>query len=459
MSYVKNTAYVGIAKVFENLISYFLIVLISRYLGAKGLGQYSFIFAFVGVFFIFSDWGLNYMMIKDLSRDFSKVNKYVSNIVTLKTILIVLSFVIYFITIFFIGKNEILITLLLAGLIQITTFLGRIFFNILRIKQQGKLISLTNLLERIIAIILGGLFLVLYKNLTAFVLCLLIAQLIRMSIVFICSKKYFSYKFSLNWKFLKKLIKQGYPFLLVGVFATIYVQLDSIMLSFMKGDIVTGWYNAPYKLINILNIIPVILLTFGFPMFSKLYKENKKQLQKLLEKISYYSLVLILPIVVGVMFLSYRILEFIYKFGSIESAQVFKILIVAELFVFLTTIFGQFIAACDKQKEFMKIAGIGAIINIILNFVLIPKYSLYGAGYATLISYFIMFFAMYYYINKYMLKLRLIKKLILPLIGCLIMGLILNQILYLHLIWIVLICVSSYGLILLPFEIKNIKKN
>jgi O-antigen/teichoic acid export membrane protein len=84
----------------------------------------------------------------------------------------------------------------------------------------------------------------------------------------------------------------------------------------------------------------------------------------------------------------------------LESFIAFKILIVAELFVFLTTIFGSFIAAIGKQKTFAKIGGLGAIINIILNLILIPKFSLYGAAFATLATYALMFICMFIFVRQ-----------------------------------------------------------
>ena len=90
--FVKNTGFIGIATIIQNIISYLIIILISRYLGAEGLGQYSFIFAFVGIFFIFSDFGLSQLLIKDLSKDESKIDKYISNILSLKIFLLLLCF-------------------------------------------------------------------------------------------------------------------------------------------------------------------------------------------------------------------------------------------------------------------------------------------------------------------------------------------------------------------------------
>jgi O-antigen/teichoic acid export membrane protein len=164
---------------------------------------------------------------------------------------------------------------------------------------------------------------------------------------------------------------------------------------------------------------------------------------------------LIIPIIIGVFYLGGWILSFIYNINSIESFIAFKILIVAELFVFLTMIMGQFIAALDKQKIFAYIGGIGAVVNVILNFVLIPRFSLYGAGYATLITYFLMFVLMYIYIKKNLLNFRFFRYLIVPMVGSLVMWLVLVNVLGLHLFWIVLVCLVVYGVVVIGFNLKE----
>ena len=456
--FVKNTSYIGISTVIQNIISYLIIVLISRYLGAEGLGQYSFIFAFVGIFFIFSDFGLSQLLIKDLAKDESKIDKYISNILSLKILLLLVCFIIYFVLIFFIGKHELIIAMIIAGIAQIVTQLSQPLFSLGRVKHKSKTVGVALVIERILTLIFSFYTIIILKDLNFFLIGYLIAQIIRTIWLYLSTKKYFNFTLGINKKYILNLIKKSYPFLLIASFAFIYVQMDTIMLSLINGDIVTGWYNAPYKLINVLNVIPAVLLMFGFPYFSKLFHKNKKQAKKLLETILSYSMLLIFPVVVGVFFLGQRIIEFVYKISAIESFIAFKILIIATIFIFLTTILGQFIAACDKQKVFAKIAGIGAAINIILNFALIPKYSLYGAGVATLISYLVMFILMFIYIKKNLLKFRFFRYLILPIVGSATIGIILHYLINLNMIILILISAVFYFLFIIGTKFIKLNK-
>ena len=405
--FIKNTSFVTIARVFENIFAYLIIIIITRYLGVDGLGQYSFIFSFVGLFFIFSDFGLTPMMTKDLAKDFSNINKYASNVLTLKLILTLASLLIYCGSLFFIGKENLFLALILAGFIEVFNKVFSFSKSILRVQHNGKVIALVNAGERLIALIGAFIVLPITGDLFWFVFVLFISYFTKSVVSYLSVKDYFDFSFTLNWTFLLDLLKKSYPFMFIGIFAMIYVRMDTVMLFFLKNDEVVGWYNAGYKLINVFNMFPALLLTFGFPLFSQYFAENNKSaLKSLFKKLIKISVLVIIPIAIIVFLFGKRILNLIYGINAIEASIALNILIVADIFIYLTIIMGQFISAADRQKVFMKIAGIGALINISLNIILIQKYSLYGAGASTLITYLIIFFIMTIYIRGKILGLK-----------------------------------------------------
>jgi O-antigen/teichoic acid export membrane protein len=246
--------------------------------------------------------------------------------------------------------------------------------------------------------------------------------------------------------------------MMISLFSFIYVKIDQVMLSFMKGDVVVGWYSAGYQLITVLNVLPLILLTFGYPIFAKL-SNKKKELRAFLERLLYYCLVLMLPITVGVMFTAGRVIEFIYGFNTVQSATAFRILIIAEVFVFLTIVMGDFISSCDKQKVFSNITASGAVINLVLNLILIPKYSLYGAAFATLITYLGIFVFSYIYIRRSIIKFSLFRSFIVPLIGSILMGFVVYKLIFLNIILLIAIGGIVYAPVIFAYEYYKYKKS
>lgn len=454
-NYLKNTFIIGIGKIIENIISFLIIIILTKYLGAKGLGQYSFIFAIVSIFFIFNDFGLSIFMIREISKKFSLIDKIFNNILQFKLIILIITFIIYLISLKFINKNEIIIGLIFAGLIQIIRNISDLFYNILKVKEKSYLISVLLTFEKIINLIWAVIFIIYLKNLNYFIVGMSLTSIISLIIISINTKKYIKYKSKLDIKEIKHYISISFPFILTGIFATIYIQIDSIMLSFLYSDKVVGWYNSGYKLINTILIIPITFLTFGFPKLSYLYSRNILKFEKLLNNIIFYNLILIIPITIGGLILSDRIIEFIFHFQSAEASNSFKILLIVQIFIFLNLIYNNLYNSINKQIQFSKIAGFGATINIILNLILIPKYSLYGAGVATLITYIIIFILSNMYIKKIKIKINFINKIKILIIPSILLILSINILINYNLLIIIIISGIVYLIPILIYFLKN----
>ncbi|MBN1275037.1 flippase [Candidatus Woesearchaeota archaeon] len=418
-SYLKNTGWITAAKVLESLISYVIVVLISRYLGAEGLGQYSFLFSFVGLFFIFADFGISSLLTKDVVKMRRDISSYISLSLSLSMLLSVASLVVYTLIVFF-AFDDLLVALLIMGMYGFVNTIQLVPYSVLRARQEGLKIAIFNIVERLLSLVGAIIAISIFHSLTLFILVLLISLIVKSILMYLFAGKYFSFKFTFAVKKYRDILASSLPFLLIGLFSIIYVRLDTVLLAFLKGSEVVGWYNAGYKLINLLTLVPGLLLIFGFPLFSRWFKGQKRRLRNLFEGLLHISLLIAVPAVGGVLLFGDRIIRFIYGFDAVEAFLAFKILILVEVFVFLTAIMGHLIAATDRPKVFARIAGSGAALNILLNFLLIPKWSLYGAGVATLVTYIFMYVVMHRYIAKRLLPFSFWKYMVLPIVATLV---------------------------------------
>ncbi len=107
---------------------------------------------------------------------------------------------------------------------------------------------------------------------------------------------------------------------------------------------------------------------------------------------------MIVPLVIATLFLSDGIIRLIGGAGFIESAEVLRILIFSLVFIFFGSFFNAVMIAANLQKKLMYILGTAAAANVLLNLVLIPRFSYLGAAYvavfteffvATIVAYFV----------------------------------------------------------------------
>lgn len=397
--FIKNTGWVGAGTLIESVCSYIIIILITRHLGVDGLGQYTFLTSFSILFFILADFGLSNLLVKEVSKNEEGATHYLSKIFSLKIFLGLLVFVIYFFVLFFLNKPDLFLPLVIFGFIALFNQLFRFPKSIFSIKQKGKILSIVNLTYKFIILLAAIFILPLFHSLLLFVLFMLFAAVLRLIISLLIGWGYFSFRFIFSFYGLLPFLKRSFPFILAGLFIIIYSKIDSVMLSFMKDFVVVGWYNAGYNFVQLLTFFPTIFLTFGFSLFAK-YSKNNRILKSLFQNIYYFVSLFVIPLIAGSWFFADKMISFIYGFSSSEAVLSLKILLLASVFVYTSNIFGLFIASVHKQQVFAKIAGFGALTNIVLNLILIPFYSLYGAAFATLFTYLFMSILMFLFINR-----------------------------------------------------------
>jgi O-antigen/teichoic acid export membrane protein len=193
-------------------------------------------------------------------------------------------------------------------------------------------------------------------------------------------------KFGINLEFYKKSIKLAIPFALTGLFYTIYFSIDVVMLSKLSGNYVTGIYNASYKIITVLTTFFPVYQTVVFPLMSKLFEGSNDLLKLSFAKSVKYLLLIILPITFGIIYYATPLVTLIYGNKYIMSGPVMQVLVWTVAFLFVNGAASTLLNASNKEVSVTKIYGIAAVLNIVLNFILIPLYSYHGAALATVIS-------------------------------------------------------------------------
>lgn len=442
---IKNTFALFAGNAAVNLLSFLLMMVIARCLGPVGVGQYSFIFAFGYLIILLGYPGLEYLIVKEVPAKKELLPQYAANIISMKIILGTIAVAITAFLSLFINKDPLVIySLLIVCLIYGFNVVGSVFSGVLHANERMGLTSLAEVAERGIALILGVIFLYLTRSLLYLVLALLFSRLIRELLYYGFSKKYFTPQLGFDFELWKKLFLQSLPFTLSIAFLYIYYRIDTVMLSLMINDQVTGWYNAAYRLIDVVNYIPFLIVTAILPPMARSSKRDRELLADIFNRSLRYLVLLSIPIGVGIFLLAPRIILFVYGEGFGNAALALRILIWAEVLVFVNYLCGHLLNVIDKQKTFTKIIGITAGLNIVLNFILIPKYTFVGAGVATLLSEILIFILMFYFVKKYFIRMNILAVVWRPVLASLVMAIIILNVDFLPLWYVIPIGIVSY---------------
>ncbi|WP_456417455.1 flippase [Methanocaldococcus sp.] len=403
---IKNAGWLFSSEIISKILAYGVIVILSRTLGPIGLGQYSFIFYYVGLLGIFSDLGVSYYFMREIARDKNKL-KLLPDILGFKIVLALINFLIIVIITMFLPKplwlKELII---LAGAEAILMWLSSIFISIMYANGVTKYEAVAKTIERLWAFFVGGLVLYISKSLSLFILVILIGYSIREYLRIKWGCKFID-KIKIRFKsnIWITLLKKSYPFWLIGLFTKIYYRTDMVMLNLMCGDYETGIYRAAYTLIEVSLFIPNIIVATIMPSMAKLWKEDKNTLNILFKKCFQILLGLGIFGFIGYYVFAYFGIYLVFGNKFISSVNILKILGFALPFMFLNSLFGSFMNATGRELTFTKITGFTALLNVILNYILILKYGAIGAAIATVISQGIASFLSLIYIMKKKIRL------------------------------------------------------
>jgi len=168
----------------------------------------------------------------------------------------------------------------------------------------------------------------------------------------------------------------------------IYMRIDQIMLSEMVNDYEVGTYSAALKLSEIWYIIPAIICNSFFPSIIEAKKLSQKNYFRRIQKLFDILLLISLLIAVFVTLFSSLIIDVLYGDQYKNAAIILAIHIWTAVFVFLGVGSSNFFIIENLQIKGLTRTVLGAVLNIILNLILIPKFLAVGAAVATLISQF-----------------------------------------------------------------------
>lgn len=461
----KNTFWLATASVINKFLKFVLFVYVARILGATEYGKFTFALAFIGLFTIFADIGLSQIITREFAREKEKEREF-SAILSLKIFLSLGTLILILVGSFFITPDPLIqkVIWILALCILIESFFSTIF-AFLQARQKMEYQSLASMLETLLTVG-AGLFILFYfpsvQNLSY-------SYLFAASITLIFILIFFHFKIqrlflSLNKSIWQRFLSMSWPLALAGVAGVIFNQTDSVMLGYFGQITQTGWYNAAYRVIGVTLIPTGLIATSFFPVLSKYFKESKEKLQKIWDYYMELMIFLAIPLTIGGIVLAPKIIDFIYGQDYTSAVLAFQILIIMAGIAFLNTPFYDLMIVSNQQAKIFWISLSGAIINVILNLILIPKFSLYGAAVATIITQLLIFFLLVKLTLKFTsiapFDLRLLLSFIGVALSSLTMYFVISQspIYHLHILFSILIGAIAYFATLfgLKYAIKQL---
>lgn len=427
MTIVRKIAYNTIistgARLLGVALSLVTIGLVARYLGKDGFGSYSLILAFLYTFDSLADLGLYSLMIREISKPGVDEKRVVSNIFTIRVVallslLLIASLVVWF----FPYSNQVKSGTMLAAISFLFLSMGQVLMGIFQKYLRTDKSAIADILGRVVQFV--GIIIVMKMGFGFYgiIFSLIIGCLVNFLILFVFARQHVKFSLEFDFVYWRKLIRATIPIAASIVLTLIYFKIDSIFLSIPAinrnslspmSDV--GIYGIAYKILEGLIFFPAMFVGLIMPLLSASAFNDREKFKKIFQKTLDILFVFIVPLIIGILMLSTKIVVLIGGNDFLAAAGPLNVLAIAIGLIFLGNLFGNSIIALDKQKIGAWIYCAGMVFNIVTNLIFIPKYRYIGASWtttATELLVTILMFVLIYKTIRYFPKFNILKPMI-----------------------------------------------
>jgi O-antigen/teichoic acid export membrane protein len=383
---IKNTGFLFSGNAISAVISFVITVYIARILPISDFGSYITVISFVSLFGIFTDFGINTVIIREGAKKPEDTDKLIFSSMGLKLLMSVatmLAVIVFALLTPYSLEVKVLIVLMSVTLVM--GGIGSMFSAVFNIHQDMKYISIIQIAERITFSTLAFVFLIAGLGVPGVILAIVIAAFASLLLNFIISRRIHDFKLNFKPIFDRAILMPAMWFGIAGMLGMIWQHVDTILISLLSNMTQVGLYTPAVNYIGIGDMAVVALTSAFFPIICKAAHERRISKKEYFKYFGYFAVAGLVAIGVTYTF-GGQVMIFAFGPKFADSIVFINVLILGFAINLLTIPTSLLLDATDNQKVHVLNATYMAGANISLNWILIPTLGALGAAYSTTIS-------------------------------------------------------------------------
>lgn len=396
----KQTSYLFLSQSITRLFSFVYLIYIAKALGVDNFGLISVALAYFSLTASISDFGFNRFLIREITEDKNKIGEYLWNVVLTRLTFSAVIFGVLSIVLFLTDSDKLRVSLILLSLLALLPQSIALTFDSLFVSLQKLQYSAISLFLSSVVNIFLGFWLVLSGFGVIGVICaLIISQVVYVFITtfFLYREKILSIHGVANENF-KKILKGSLPYGILGILGLVYFRIDTIMLSYFRGNFETGLYGTAYRFFEAASFIPVAFSTAIFPIFIKLQEQKNLLRNRYFKSVGAMFVVGVFVLLIFQLILPGLVISLLPSFNN--SIEAVKILSFSIPFMFMASPGVQIMMS--QEKYLKKVIGLSIFtvtFNVVLNLLFIPRYGILAASWITVASEVLSFIIFFIFIR------------------------------------------------------------
>jgi O-antigen/teichoic acid export membrane protein len=388
-----------ILNLFNRGIDFGFAFIMLRILGPEGSGIYYYAVFIFGWFDIFTNFGLNVFLTREVARDRSKAWPYLFNTSVLRLILIMVGIVLLLVFIFarqnavsppLTTEAVVAMTLLYIGLLpnSLSTGLSALFYAFQKAEYPAAITTVATISKAVfgVAALATGLGVIGLAGVS------IITNFITLGVMLYSARSIMGFKRGEmqtrpDAHLIRGMVGSGWPLMLNHFLATIFFQIDVVIIQATHGDTMVGHYSVAYKWVAALNVIPAFFTMALLPIMSRQAHEDRAAL-----KVNYGLAIKLLvmtalPIAVIFTFMAFFLTGVLGGAQYLPDGAIATQLMIWSIPIgWMNSLTQYVLIALDLQRRITQAFFIAVTFNIISNLILIPPYGYQAAAVTTIAS-------------------------------------------------------------------------
>lgn len=385
---VKNLVWAVIGKIVTLLGSLLVGIFVARYLGPEQYGLMNYVFSYIAVFQVFASFGLDSIEIREEAHRNDEKNKLIGTAFVLKILFAIITILLVVISVWIFEADSFTKWMIIMYSLSMIMNSFGVIRNYFTSIVWNEYIVKTEITRTIIGAGIKVALLLIHADLFWFILSTLFDT------VLLASGYIVSYKSKIDrirdWTFDKEtalyLIKQSFPLLLSGAAVVVYQKIDQVMLGNMIDKTAVGYYSVAGKFTEICLFIPTIIAQTITPILVKAYHNDNKDYQRKAKSFMNITIWGTIFMCIVICLLSHPLIKYTFGIDYNAAVPLLQIMIFKTIGYASAQITGALIVIEKKQKYVVIRNIIGCIVCIGLNLLLIPRYGVTGAAFASIIT-------------------------------------------------------------------------
>ncbi|MFZ0012079.1 MAG: flippase [Halobacteriota archaeon] len=383
---IKNSVLLFGGNAISAVISFIITVYIARLLPVSDFGSYITVISFVTLFGIFTDFGINTVIIREGAKNPEDTHNLIFSTMGLKYLMSLASMLAVIVFALFTPYSfEVKALIVLMSITLLMGGIGSMFSAVFNIYQDMKYISIIQIAERTTFASFAFIFLIAGLGVPGVILAIIIAAFVSLMLSFVLSRRIHYYKLNFRPILDYTILMPAFWFGIAGLLGTVWQRVDTIMLSLLTNMTQVGLYTPAVNYVGIGDMAVLALTGAFFPIVSRTVHERRVSKKELSKYLGYFAAAGLVIVAVTYAFGGeLMILAFGPKYA--ESIVFINILIIGFAVNLVTIPTSLLLDATNNQKVHVLNATYLTGVNVGLNLILIPALGALGASYATTIS-------------------------------------------------------------------------